>query len=167
MMLHPKLSFHNLLGLLTLWSTLLFALPTFADDVASSIASLPSITDVAAPPVKGDWLITPVQRRSGVYRGRHAQEILMTNGLISRTWRLAPNAATIGFDNIVTSESLVRGVKPEARLKIDGKYYDVGGLIGQPDYAYLRTEWLNTMKSNPGAFQLAGLEVGMIKERIT
>jgi hypothetical protein len=136
-----------------------------ADELAASIAKLPSRAEEAAAPAKGDWLVVPVRHKAGVYLGNHAQEIVMTNGLICRTWRLAPNAATVGFDNLISGESLVRGVKPEVRLQIDGKVYDVGGLQGQPNYAYLRPEWLDAMKADPGAFQLVGFEVGKTKER--
>ena len=120
-----------------------------------------------------DWLITtpsesPVQQ-AGVYRSRAAagktDEIVITNGLIRRAFRLGPNAATVAFDNLMTHTTLLRAVKPEALLEIDGHSYPVGGLIGQPDLAYLRPEWLDHMTADPNAFQYAGFAVGKTEPR--
>ncbi|UCD49495.1 MAG: hypothetical protein JSW27_18430, partial [Phycisphaerales bacterium] len=84
----------------------------------------------------------------------------MDNGLIRRTFRLAPNAATVAFDNLMTGESMLRGVKPEARLTIEGTSFEVGGLKGQPNYAYLLDEWLDALRADPNAFQFTGCEIG-------
>jgi len=131
------------------------------------LADLPPQPEELSAPPKDDWLVVPIDRKAAVYRGAHPREIVMTNGLVRRTWRLAPNAATVGFDNLVTGEALLRGVKPEARLRLDGKDYDVGGLKGQPDYAYLRPQWLDAMTADPAAFQLARFEIGKTRERFS
>jgi len=114
--------------------------------------------------VEGDWLISPPKERAGIYRGTAENEIVMSNGLIRRTWRIAPNAATVAFDNLMTGASLLRGVKPEAIVELNGKKYDVGGLSGQPEYAYLKPEWLETMTRDPRAFQCVSVEVGKTTE---
>jgi hypothetical protein len=75
----------------------------------------------------------------------------MTNGLVRRTWRVAPNAATVGFDNLMTGAAVIRGVKPEAILELDGAKYSVGGLSGQPQYAYLRPEWIDALNNTRSA----------------
>lgn len=113
--------------------------------------------------VAADWLVHPEGYRSAVtVQGR---EIVMTNGLIRRVWRIAPDAATVAFDNLVTGEGILRAVKPEASLTVDDHRYDVGGLAGQPEQAYLRPEWLDGMKPNAGAFHFAGFETGRTVER--
>lgn len=128
-------------------------------------ADLPQLTDELARPVEADWLIAPIERKAGVYRGRHASEIVMTNGLIRRAFRLAPNAATVALDNLMTGASVIRGVKPEAVVTLNGAKLNVGGLLGQVEYGYFRPEWLDTMTSDPKAFQFAGCRVGKTKER--
>ncbi|UVI33173.1 hypothetical protein [Paenibacillus spongiae] len=112
-----------------------------------------------------DWLIHPESYKAGIYRGEHDHEIVMTNGLISRTWRIKPNAATVAFHNLMTDETIIRGVKPEAILRISGEDVAVGGLVGQPDYAYLRPEWVDGLTSDPTAFQCTGFETDLTKER--
>jgi hypothetical protein len=90
----------------------------------------------------------------------------MTNGLIRRTWRLRPNAATVGFDNLMTSASILRAVKPEAYVKLDWRAeMPVGGLVGQPEGRYLIPEWLEQMTADPKAFRCTGFSVGKTKER--
>ena len=130
--------------------------------ISTTTTGLPPLT---CSTVEADWLVTPVTQATTICRGPNLDEMVMTNGLISRTWRIQPNAATVAFDNLITRASLVRGVKPEAILELDGKSYDVGGLIGQEEYAYLRPEWLDAMKSNPKAFQFTGFETGDTQER--
>ncbi len=82
-----------------------------------------------------------------------------------RTFRVVPNGATVGLDNLMTGQTILRGVKPEALVTIDGVRYEVGGLTGQPDYAYLLPEWLEQMKADPDAFRFVGFHVGRPAER--
>jgi hypothetical protein len=114
---------------------------------------------------KADWLVTPVQTPVTVEKSEDGREIVMDNGLIRRTFRLAPNAATVGLDNLMTGESVLRGVKPEARLTIEGLAFDIGGLKGQPNYAYLLDEWLDELRSDPRAFQFVDYQVGRTRPR--
>ncbi len=113
----------------------------------------------------GDWLIDPQPYGARVEVSPDHDELQLSNGLIRRTIRLKPNAATVALDNLVTGESLLRGVKPEAVVEIDGKRFNVGGLTGQPNYAFLRPEWIKQLKTDPTAFQFVGYEVGKPAER--
>ena len=105
-----------------------------------------------------------MHRKTGVYRSG-PKEVTMTNGLISRRFRLLPDAATVGFDNLMTGSAILRGVKPEAILELDGVKYALGGLVGQVEYAYLRPEWIDALKADPAAFRFTGFAVGRTKER--
>ncbi len=112
-----------------------------------------------------DWMIYPCQKEVQVNQGKTELEIILSNGLITRTFKLTPNGATIGYDNLITGEAIIRGVKPEAMLCIDGKVYNIGGLVGQEEYAYFRPEWIEALKGDPAAFQLKDFEVSPIRER--
>ncbi len=114
---------------------------------------------VAAPPdytgqLDSDWLVTPLRRPVTVEKSEDGREVVMDNGLIRRTFRLKPGVATVALDNLMTGESMLRGVKPEARLTIDGIPFNIGGLQGQPDYAYLLDEWKDDLTADPNAWQL-------------
>ncbi len=117
----------------------------------------------AGVPHPGDWLIHPLPVRSGAFRGTKDTELVLANGLLRRTFRLAPNAATVGFDNLMTGAAVIRGVKPEALLTLDGKEYAVGGLTGQPEYAYLLPSWVEEMKSDPASFRCVGFSLGKVE----
>ena len=118
-----------------------------------------------APAPSTDWLIEAPPYKAGVYRSKNPNEIVLDNGLIRRTFRLAPNGATVGFDNRMTGQSIIRGVKPEAVVTINGKRYEVGGLTGQPDYAYLLPEWLEQLQADSSALQFVGFETDEPSER--
>ena len=131
-----------------------------ATRLRAQLASLPQWT-AAAGPVVDDWLVHDVERRAGLFRDSAGNaELLLTNGLVSRRWRLVPNGATVALDNLMTGESLLRGIKPEARISLAGEDWDVGGLLGQIEYAYLRTEWLDQLTADDSAFQLTRFTAG-------
>ncbi len=113
-----------------------------------------------------DWLLNSSPFVASV-DDDNRDEIVLTNDLVRRVFRLEPNFATVALDDLMTGESLLRGVRPEARLKIDGQTYDIGGLIGQPDQAYLTDAWLSAMKTDPAAFRYVGHRKGQTKERFT
>ncbi len=127
------------------------------------ITRLPVYTPEAKP---ADWLLNAQKTRATVYRNADDKEIILSNGLIRRSFRLAPNAATVAFDNLMTGAALLRAVKPEAVLELDGVRYEIGGLVGQPDLAYLRPDWLDAMQSDPQAFHCTGFEIGKPRERM-
>ncbi len=113
-----------------------------------------------------DWLVNDAPFRAGVYRGAHPDELVLANGLLARTFRLAPNAATVGLDHLVTGEAIIRGIKPEAVVSIDGVRHEIGGLRGQPNHAFLRADWIGQLKARPAAFQFTGFAVGRPEARL-
>src|SRR5437868_4310289 len=84
----------------------------------------------AEPDHDHDWLITTPKAKARIREIPKQHEIVLENGLLRRTFRIAPNAATVGFDNLITGEAILRGVKPEAQLQFNGVHYDIGGLRG-------------------------------------
>ena len=115
---------------------------------------------------KTDWLIARPKAKARVLRNADATEIYLDNGLVRRSFRLAPDLATIGLDNLMNGEAMLRAVKPEAELVLDGVPYPVGGLTGQPDLAYLLPEWISGMKANPAAFHFTGFATGVAVKRL-
>jgi hypothetical protein len=109
-------------------------------------------------PPKADWLIDPSTFTSTI--SQQGNQLILQNGLIRRVIRLSPDAATVGFDDLVTQETLLRSVRPEAIVQLDGKKYEVGGLLGQKIHNYLDPRWLAHMTANPAAFHFAKLELG-------
>ena len=112
-----------------------------------------------------DWLVSQVKEPVTVEERLGGKEIVLSNGLISRTFRIRPNAATVSYTNLMTGESIIRGVKPEAMVQLDGFTYEVGGLQGQVEYGYLQADWLDSLTGSPDAFQFRSFETGEIVER--
>ncbi len=108
-----------------------------------------------------DWLVHPGDCRTTVYR-EGTRDIVLSNGLVLRRWRIYPGFATTHVTLSSNGENFVRGVKPEARLVLDGDTVDIGGLQGQPEYAYLLPEWLDDMTAPPDAFRLDAYEIDSI-----
>lgn len=131
--------------------------------IAFIILSLAS--SVSAKSRQLDWLVTSVQTPATVEKSEDGRELVLANGLIRRTLRAQPNAATVAYDNLMTGDSILRGVKPEAWIEIDGERFDIGGLVGQTEYAYLRPEWVDSFTSDPNAFQLIDYEIGKTEAR--
>jgi hypothetical protein len=125
--------------------------------------------DQARPPEKasGDWLISPEPFKAEVKADPRSATIRLTNGLVSRTFQLRPNAATVEFWNLAAGEAILRAVRPEAVLVIDGKSREVGGLQGQEEQAYLAPDAIEKLELNPASFRFNGLRRGPIRERFS
>lgn len=124
----------------------------------SFLQELPIWEEAYLQKEKTDWLIDPTPYKAQAFR-KGKRDMVLSNGLISRTFRLSPNAATVAFDQLTSQTSLLRGVKPEARVTLDSVSYDIGGLSGQSNYAFLLDEWVDDLEKNSSSFQLQGIEI--------
>jgi hypothetical protein len=109
-----------------------------------------------------DWLLNSVNYKSEVVKSTDGKNIILTNGLVKRVFRITPNVACIDYQNLSNGQQLLRAIKPEAIVVIDGKSMNVGGFTGQKEMAYLRTEWIDAMQSDPDAFQYKTYSVSNI-----
>jgi hypothetical protein len=71
----------------------------------------------------------------------------------------------VALDNLMTGASEIRSVRPEAVVEIDGRRFDVGGLVGQEVHNYLLPQWVEGLRADPAAFRLVGHESGTTRER--
>jgi hypothetical protein len=112
-----------------------------------------------------DYLIDSAPFRAVVTRSADGRTITMQNGLVRRVWRVEPNGACVAFDNLMTGQAMLRSVRPEARVTIDGKAYEVGGLVGQRNHAFLTPEVLDQLTVNPESMRLVSVATGKPLER--
>ncbi|MBL9121573.1 MAG: hypothetical protein JNL80_16825, partial [Phycisphaerae bacterium] len=134
----------------------------------SSVAILiVACVPLAAPPTASqtDWLVNASAFVAEVKVADGASSVTLTNGLLRRTIRLSPNAATVAFDNLMTDAAELRSVRPEATVTIDGKTIPVGGLKGQDVHNFLRPESLDQLTAIDGAFAYTGHRIGRTQER--
>ena len=114
--------------------------------------------------LQSDWLINSEGASAELYNDEKGN-LVFSNGLISRSYSLSPDLATIAFKNLATGESIIRSIRQEAEVTINGNSIKVGGLYGQPIHNYLLPEWLDQMKPDVGIFHYDNYSIGPIKER--
>lgn len=112
-----------------------------------------------------DWLINGEKYSAKVTQSEDEKELILSNGLIERRFRVSPNLATIGIKNLVTSQNYLRSVRPEAKITVDGHKFNIGGLTGQSVHSYLLNEWLDSLKSEPNSFEYTGYSISDIRPR--
>lgn len=111
-----------------------------------------------------DWLVSEVTSPCKLFVKKSedgtSTQLQLNNGLISRTFYVGKSIACISYKNLNNNAEYIRAAKPEARIKIDGEWYDIGGLKNQPEKSYLLEEWLPDMKVDDQTFMLTGIETG-------
>jgi hypothetical protein len=115
---------------------------------------------------QADWLLNPTAYKAVIKTTPSGKEITLNNGLVKRIFRLSPNLVCTDYTNLVNGQQLLRSVKPEARLTINGKNYNVGGLIGQKENAYLLPEWIDNFSAGKNDFQLKRFEIKALVPRL-
>ncbi|MBS1668824.1 MAG: alpha-galactosidase [Bacteroidetes bacterium] len=110
-----------------------------------------------------DWLVSNIDQKAAIYKSDDGRDIILDNGLVKRSFRLQPNLSCIGYINLSNGQQLLRAIKPEAKLTIDGKEYEVGGLHGQTENAYLLPEWLDGMKVGENDFRFTKYSISDIQ----
>lgn len=114
--------------------------------------------------VYADWLKDPIKARADIYKTNEGH-LVFTNGLVSRTFTLTPNVASVGLEELPSNTSYLRSIRPEAEITIDGQCFEIGGLVGQPVHNYLLKEWIPALKANPAAFRMTDYRIEPVKER--
>ena len=117
---------------------------------------LPAWTPLHDQLYNSDWLVYPVTQKALLFKSPDGKEVILTNGLVKRSFRLSPNLVCTDYRNMVNGQQILRAVKPEARIRINGNEYNVGGVYGQKENAYLVTRWLEKFTAGPADFAFAG-----------
>jgi hypothetical protein len=129
---------------------------------SAGVAGLPKNSASAQIPIssEADWMVNPSVYRAKINRAGEGKEIEMTNGLMSRVFRLSPNLVTTAINNLMTGEGQLRSVRPEASVTINDYEILVGGLHGIPVQNFFLPEWLEQMTVSPQDFHFVKVEEG-------
>ncbi len=123
-----------------------------------------NLQEVHAQPITNkDWILGNVQSKAVIERSADGKEINLNNGLVKRSFVLSPDVACIDYVNLINNQQLLRAVKPEARITIDNVEYNVGGLYGQKENAYLLPQWIDSLKPGDSSFRYSTYTVSDIK----
>lgn len=129
-------------------------------------AQLPIDNGLTTRPQPTDWLVNPVAQKAEVYLSSDSKQIILYNGLVRRAFVISPAVACFDFRNLSSGQQLLRAVKPEAKITLDGKQYFIGGLKGQPENGYLLPEWMSKMEPLSADFQYVNYSVDVLKPYI-
>ena len=135
-----------------------------------SFAGMLAVANVGSAVAGADWLVDPSEYVAKAYE--QDGKIVLENGLVRRELLLSPDVATWSFKCLATGEEYVRAPDREAQIKIDGKWYDVGGVKGTPILNYTFESWRKDLKpltaggDIAGVYRYEGHSFGPIRERI-
>jgi hypothetical protein len=116
--------------------------------------------------INTDWLVTPLKTKAAIYKSRDGRDIILYNGLVKRTFRLSPNLVCTDYKNMVNGQQLLRAVKAEARLTINGKEINIGSLYGQKENAYLEKSVIDQLTASENDFRFSSYSVTDIQSRL-
>ena len=136
----------------------LLAISCFAQDAST----LPVWNTQLESLSKGDWLVQPTSVKASVYKSPDGKDIILFNGLVKRVFRITPNVVCTDYKNLSNGQQLLRAVKPEAKIILDDKEYNIGGLYGQTENAYLLPSWVDELKAGETDFKFTKLSVSPI-----
>ena len=131
----------------------------FPTQSSSSLSGLPVYVETASG---GDWLLGNTKSPAGVFRSANGKDLILANGLLSRSFRIGDYLACFNFRNLRTGRQLLRSLEPEAVVEIDGHPYDIGGADGQFEHGYLQYDWLDRFKAPKDAFRFSGYSIKRI-----
>jgi len=124
------------------------------------------LTQVATAqwPPANDWLVKSI--REPVKIDTSENRLVISNGLLRRSFLQKPNLSCIDFTNLTTGQQLLRSIEPEARLVINGTTYQIGGARGQTEKAYWNPATASRLFTSDSDFHFTHWSEGPIRLRI-
>jgi hypothetical protein len=113
-----------------------------------------------------DWLIVADLYKAAIFQSADKKELILSNGLLKRVFQISPNVACTDLRNLSSGEQLLRAIKPEAQVSINGNKYNIGGLYGQKENAYITASILNGLKPDQHDFQFQKYEISNLPQFI-
>jgi len=125
------------------------------------VSMLLSLNPLVSKAQQADWLIKPTETKASILIKN--KQLILDNGLVRRVFLLEPNASCISYINLTNGQELLRSIEPEARLVFNGASYNIGGLSGQKEKAYLRLEVENNLQKKDSDFVFTNYSISDIK----
>ena len=146
----------------------LFILSTlFGGEIVAqiNIANLPVLKSVVSTS-PSDWMMAPITAKAEVYKSADGKDIVLSNGLLKRIFRVNPNLTCIDYSNLSSGQQLLRAIEPEAIVHLNGKAYNIGGLHGQTERAYLQTQWIDGFIASDSDFHFVDMKIAPLQPSI-
>jgi hypothetical protein len=97
-----------------------------------------------------DWLLDPSPFTALVRE--EGNQLVLENGLLRLRIQQNP-FALVGIEQVTTGQQLLRAAAALGEFQVDGKVMRAGGLVNQPNRAFLLPEWLADMPADPVAIR--------------
>ena len=120
-----------------------------------------SMNPLVSKAQQADWLIKSTETKASIFIKNN--QLILDNGLVRRVFLLNPNASCISYKNLSNGQELLRSIEPEARLVLNGISYNVGGLSGQKEKAYLKLDVENNLQKKDSDFVFTNYIISDIK----
>ncbi len=108
-----------------------------------------------------DWLIDASPYKAAITQKGNTVEL--NNGLVRRKFTIGANFACTDYTNLTNQQQLLRAIKPEARVVLDGILYNVGGLVGQKENGYILPGLADTLKAAANDFKYVSHKIAPLK----
>jgi len=125
------------------------------------VLMLLSLNPLVSKSQQADWLIKPTAQKAVI--SIQNNQLILDNGLVRREFLLSPNASCISYKNLSNGQELLRSIEPEARLVLNGTSYNVGGLSGQKEKAYLKLDVEKFLQKKDSDFVFTNYTISDIK----
>lgn len=116
---------------------------------------------------RNDWLTNNKQFKSNVVLDRKAEVVTVENGLVRRSFKISPGVACIQYVNLSDGRQFLRAVKPEALITINDKQFQIGGLVGQKEQAYLTNGAIAALSASSDLFRYRRYSIKEIHSDLT
>ena len=134
--------------------------------IQKKLEQLPAYPFSEIKAVKGDWLLGNTDAITKIFKSTNGKDLVITNGLVCRQFRLQPYMACFGFKNLISGKEMIRALEPEAEVTINNKSYNVGGVDEQFERGYLQYHWLDKFTTDKEAFQLDDFSITAKQRRL-
>lgn len=111
------------------------------------------------PAPVGDWLLGTRESKAALYQNEKGDQLVLANGLVSRTFSLKPGFASISMKSLTSGNELLRCPAPEGLVLIGRILVSMGGLVGQQDRAFFDPQALSKMSPPEDSMKFDGYEV--------
>ena len=91
-------------------------------------------------PQASDWLVSTAAPTPTTLTQPTPGTLLLSNGLLSRTFATSPCFATIDVALARPPQTFFRGLSPEALITLNGDAFPVGGCVGQTNFEWFDPE---------------------------
>ena len=137
--------------------------------IKHTIQMMFAVAAMAATAAGADWLVDPSAYVAKVFE--QDGKLVLDNGLVRRELLLSPDLVTWSLKCVTTGEEYLRSLDTEAEFMLDGKWYQIGGVAGQPIHNYVLDDWKKDLKrcethgGVAGVYHYESYEVGPIRAR--